>query len=208
MKTSIDALNDLITRCGDDWKQILDDYFKDNEEISGEVNETIEIFLRAYKEDTISNNQTNLKKIKNMISNDLLYKNLNNYVRDLLSAYYSAAPLRALWAQDAEKASKTVREIFDRAILRFDISIADEYEKYGFSSQEALYDYLNTLDNMCTFIVQKNLHRTSIEWYVKFHLRFSNEMCKKLTDAIDTNLNQLKMNYIIDKLKFMDISDK
>lgn len=200
MKSSIEAFNELTSRYNDDWKQILDGYLKGGE-VSEEVEEYIEQFLFACKEDMISDKQENWKKLEGKIQNDLLYDNLRNHVRESLSAYYSTAPLRVLDAQDAGKASKVVQETFECAILRFDIRIIDRYEKYGFPCQEALIDFLNVLDGFCSYMVERNFSRSSIEGYAKFNMRLSTKLCKQIAEIIDNNFQQLKINYIIDKLK-------
>lgn len=203
MKSSIEALNELTSRYNDDWKQILDNYLKDDNEVSEDAAEYIEAFLFACKEDMISGKQENWKKLEDKIKNDLLFDNLRNHVKESLSAYYKAAPLRALDAQDAGKASKAVQEIFDRAILRFDIKIIDKYEKCGFPSQNALIDFLNVLDNFCSYMVERNFCCSTIEGYAKLNMRFSSKLCKQIAEIIDENFQQLKINYIIDNLKML-----
>lgn len=156
MKSSIETLNELISRYNEDWKQILDSYLKDDE-VPEEAREYIEDFLLVCKEDMISEKQEDWKKLEGMIKNDLLYDNLRNHVRESLSAFYVSAPLRTLYAQDAEKASKAIQKIFDCAILRYDIEIIDKYEERGFSSVDALIDFLNVLDGFCSYMVERNL---------------------------------------------------
>jgi len=201
VKSSIDALNELTSRFNDDWKQILDNYLKDEEEVPEEAGEYIENFLAACKEDTISDKQENWNKLESRINNDLLYDNLRDYIKKSLRTYYIAAPVRALDALDAEKASTVMKEMFDSAILRFDIDIIDKYEDYGFSSQEALTDFLNMLDSFCSYMVERNFCRSSIEKYAKYNMRFSSKLCKQIASIIDRNFQQLKINYIIDHLK-------
>lgn len=206
MKSSIEILNELISSYNADWKQILDSYLKDDE-VPEKAGEYIEQFLLMCKEDMISEKLENWKKLEGMIKNDLLYDNLRNHVRESLSAFYAAAPLRALDVQDVEKASKAVREIFDCAILRYDIGIIKKYEKCGFSSEDALIDFLNALDGFCSYMVERNFSRSSIEKYVWHHMRFSSKLCKQIAGIIDDNFQQIKMNYIIDNLKMIREKD-
>ena len=202
MKSSIETLNELISRYNEDWKQILDSYLKDDE-VPEEAREYIEDFLLVCKEDMISEKQEDWKKLEGMIKNDLLYDNLRNHVRESLSAFYVTAPLRTLYAQDAEKASKAIQKIFDCAILRYDIEIIDKYEECGFSSVDALIDFLNVLDGFCSYMVERNFSRSSIEKYVWHHMRFPSKLCKRIAGIIDDNFQQIKINYIIDNLKLL-----
>ena len=201
MKSSIEALNELTSRYDDDWKQILDSYLKGDDEVPEEVREYIEEFLFACKEDMISDKQDNWKKLEDKIKNDLLYDNLRNRVKESLSAYYIAAPLRALDAQDAGKASKAVQEIFERALLRFDTKFIDKYEKCGFSSQDAMIEFLNVMDSFCSYMIERNFCCSTIEVYAKNIMRFSPKLCKQIAEMIDANFRQFQVNYIIDNLR-------
>lgn len=201
MKSSIEALNELTSRYDDDWKQILDSYLKGDDEVPEEVREYIEEFLFACKEDMISDKQDNWKKLEGKIKNDLLYDNLRNRVKESLSAYYIAAPLRALDAQDAGKASKAVQEIFERALLRFDTKFIDKYEKCGFSSQDAMIEFLNVMDSFCSYMIERNFCCSTIEVYAKNIMRFSPKLCKQIAEMIDANFRQFQVNYIIDNLR-------
>lgn len=208
MKSSIDALNELISRYDDDWKQILDSYLKGDDEVPEEVREYIEEFLFACKEDMISDKQDNWKMLEDKIKNDLLYDNLRNHVKESLSAYYIAGPLRALDAKDAGKASKAVQEIFERALLRFDIKFLEKYEKCGFSSQDALIEFLNVMDSFCSYMVERNFCCSTIEVYAKNIMRFSPKLCKQIAEIIDANFRQFQVNYIIDSLKTIRDNEK
>lgn len=207
MKTSVETLGELKIKCGNNWKQILDNYLKDDE-ISDELSECIEEFIIACKEDTIANNLANLKKVKEDIDNDLLYNNLNNFVEDSLSVYYIVAPLRAMEAKDFKKASKVIQDIFNRTILRLDVNAVNEYENLGFTSQSAMLEFMNMLDNFCSYMVERNYCCSTIERFVQTNMRFSKEMCKKIAEIVDENFQQLKLNYIIDKLKQIDFEEK
>lgn len=208
MKSSIEALNELTSRYDDDWKQILDSYLKDDDEVPKEAREYIDEFLFACKEDMISERQDNWKKLEGKIKNDLLYDNLRNRVKESLSAYYIAAPLRALDAQDAGKASKVVQDIFERAILRFDIKFIDKYEKCGFPNQDALIEFLNVLDNFCSYMVERNFGCSTIEGYARNIMRFSPKLCKQIAEIIDENFRQFQISYIIDNLKMIREDEK
>lgn len=208
MKSSIEALNELTSRYSDDWKQILDSYLKDDDEVPMETRKYIEEFLFACKEDMISAKQDNWKKLEGKIKNDLLYDNLQNRIKESLSAYYIAAPLRALDAQDVDKASKAVQEIFSHAILRFDIKIIDRYDECGFPSQDALIDFLNVLDSFCSYMVERNFCCSTIEEYANYNMRFSRKLCKQIAEIIDKNFQQFKINYIMDNLKMLRGNEK
>lgn len=208
MKSSIEALNEITSRYNDSWKQILDSYLKGDDEVPEEVIKYIDEFLFACKEDMISDKQDNWKKLEGKIKNDLLYDNLRKHVKECLSAYYIAAPLRALDAQNAEKASEVVQEIFERALLRFDIKFIKKYEECGFPSKNALIDFLNVMDSFCSYMVERNFCCSTIEGYAKHNMRFSSKLCKQIAEAIDNNFQQFQVNYIIDNLKTIRENEK
>lgn len=208
MKSSIEALNELTSRYNDDWKQLLDNYLKDGNVVPVEVKEYIEEFLFVCREDMISDRQDNWKKLEERIKNDLLYDNLRNHIKESLSAYYMVAPLRALDAQDADRASKVVQEIFNSAILRFDAKIIEKYDSLGFHSQDALIDFLNVLDSFCSYMVEKNFCCSTIEEYARYNMRFSAKLCKQIAGIIDKNFQQFKINYIMDNLKSIRENEK
>lgn len=204
MKTSIDAINDFITNTGNDWKQYLDNYFKEDSENPEDINHYIEIFISACREDIMSNNQSNLKTIEKKIDNDLLYKRLQNYLKDSLSTYFAAAPLRTLDITDSGRATEAVKNIFFRAILRFDRDIINEYEKWGFSDLDAMLNFFNMLDGLCAYLIEMNCSRSTIEKFVYNNMRLSKNLSAELATLIDDNFHDLKINYIIDKLKRFD----
>lgn len=205
MKKEIRSLNILIEAIGEEWKQTLDSYLKDREkDFSEETELIISDFLDVCREAIISNNTQDLKLIEKKINNDLLYHNLYNYIKESLNAYYLAAPLRALAVKDAGKTEKVVCDIFNQVILRFNPEILNVPENLGFADQEALISFLNMFDSFCSFIAERNFCYTAIENVVYNTFRFSKKMCTQISKIIDDNFQQIRMNYIIDRLKEFD----
>lgn len=199
--TSIEYLKELIEFVGENWKQVLDGYFKDdNIDYDDRVIEIIHNFLEAYKEEKIADKASILQKVEKTIANDLLYKNIQECVDDILEPYYASAPFRALEAKDQEVALRAIEEIFGRAILRLDPKITQDYEKYGFCNRAVFMDFLNALDALCTFVVGKNFCYDAIYNFIYLKTRLPQGVCRRVTDLVEDNLTQLKINYIIEKL--------
>lgn len=204
MDTSVDYLNKLIEVCGESWKQKLDFYLKDeNADLDDNSKNYIEDFLVGCKEEIIESKSSNLQKVEKIINNDLLYKNMRDYLDELLYPFYSFAPLRALDIKDSDKTQKMLKRVFEQTILRFNPDIIQNYEKYGFDNEKIFSDFINVLDSLCAFAVGKNLYYDAIEAFVYSQTRLSRNLCEKITDLIDENFNALKMNYIIEKLNQM-----
>lgn len=205
MKTTEDSLEVLIEAVGEEWKLTLDNYLKDRgNELPGEIESVVSDFLDDCREIVISNNTRDLKIIEKKINNDLLYRNLYDYIKESLNAYYLAAPLRTLVIKDAKKAEKAVDNIFHQVLLRFNPEILDMPEDYGFVDRDAFINFLNMFDSFCSFIVERNFCYTTIESVVYNTFRFSKKMCTQISRLIDDNFQQIKMNYIIDRLKEYD----
>ena len=206
MKTSIEALEVVIENSEGDWRQILDNFLKDDfEEFSEEIKVAIEEFFDAYKEDIISNNTHELNLIEKKIDNSLLYNNIHNYVRGQLRTYYLVAPLRSLAVQDANKASKAINDMFEQSVLRFNPQIIEKYEDYGFSNEDAMADVLNVFVSFCLFVAEENFYYTAIEDMVYKNFRLPKKICKLIAEIIDNNFQQIKINYIIERLKKIEL---
>lgn len=205
MNTSIGCLKELIGKIGDDWKQTLDAFFKDDEDnIDSELASDIIDFLDACKEEIISGQTSNLQKVEKLVDNDLLYKNIRSDVDEMLRPYYAAAPLRAWEAKDPEMAESIIEKIIEFGILRFDPNITKKYEEYGFDNQGAFIDFLNVYDAICTFVIGKNLCCEAMEEFIYFKTRMPERLCKKTAKLLDENYRQLQINYIIEKLNKLD----
>ncbi len=205
MKTAESSLDAMIETIGKEWKQTLDRYLKDGGKgFSEELEEVISEFFNVCREAVISNNTQELKLIEKKLDNDLLYHNMYDHIKESLGAYYLAAPLRALEVKDADGAKKVVDDIFNQAILRFDPEIFNAPEALGFADQEALIDFLNMFDSFCSFIAERNFCYTAIENVVYNTFRFSKKMCKHISKIINANFQQIRMNYIIGRLKEYD----
>lgn len=202
MKKGIEYLELLIENLGEEWKQKLDEYLKDNtEEILEEDKEILSDFLNVCREDVISNNTNDLHLIEEKMDNNLLYNNMRNFVKESLDVYYLVAPIRSLAVKDEEKAAKLIEEIFDQVILRFNPEIIDKYEDFGFADQDEFLKFLNMFDSFCAFMAEKNYYYTTIEKISYNSFRFPKTVCKQISKIIDSNFQQIKINYIIDKLK-------
>lgn len=202
MKTSIECLKELIELLGDDWKQVLDEFFK-ADEIDTETVGVSEIFdfLDVCMEEIIADKTAPLQKVEKLIDNDLLYKNIRGYVDEMLQPYYASAPLRTLEVKEQEAALHAVEVIFARAILRFDPALPEKYSELGFENQKAFVDFLNVFDAVCTFAVSKNLCLEAMEDFCYTKTRLSRKLCKRVAELLDENLNQLKLNFIVETLK-------
>ncbi len=201
MKTSIECLKELITLLGEDWKQALNNFLQEDEKIQDvRMAEEIVEFLNVCKEEIIAEKTASLQKVEKLVNNDLLYKNIREYIDDVLEPYYVSAPLRTMEVREPGKALTVIEEIFKRSILRFDPDMPKRFEKFGFESEEAFIDFLNVFDAVCTFVVGKNLCRESIEEFIYVRTRLPKPVCLKLTELLDENFSQLKINYIIEKL--------
>lgn len=205
VEKSIKYLNKLQEIAGEAWKQELDSYLKEEEdELRDESKDCIINFIMTYKEEVVENKTSNLQEAEKKINNDLLFKNLKDYLEDLLEPYYAFAPLRASYVKTPDEASGLVEEVFRQTILRYNFDILQEYEKYGFDNMKAFGDFVNVLDGMCTYIVEKNMHSGSIEKFIYIQTRLPGPLCRKVTDLIDTNFDSMKLNYIIEKLNQME----
>lgn len=205
VEKSIQYLNNLQEIAGEAWKQELDCYLKDEEdELSDESIGCIVDFLMIYKEEVVENRTANLQEVKKKINNDLLIKNLKDYVDNLLEPFYAFAPLRVFCVKAPDEAPGLVEEIFGQTVLRYNFDILQEYEKYGFENIQAFGNFLNTLESICAYVVKKNMYSRAIEDFIYNQTRLPMVLCRKLTDLIDANFDSMKLSYIIEKLNQME----
>lgn len=205
VEKSINYLNRLQEIVGETWKQELDSYLKEEEdELSDESRDCIVGFLMTYKEEVVENRTTNLQEVEKKINNDLLFKNLKDYLDDLLEPYYAFAPLRIFYVKAPEKTPELIEELFGQTILRYNFDVLQEYEKYGFENIKAFGDFLNALDGICAYVVKRNMYRGAIEDFIYNQTRLPKVLCGKITDLIEANFDSMKLSYIIEKLNQME----
>ncbi len=205
VEKSIKYLNKLQEMAGETWKQELDSYLKEEEEeLSDESRDCIVGFLMTYKEEVVENKTTNLQEVEKKINNDLLFKNLKDYLDNLLEPYYVFAPLRTFYVKAPKETPDLIEELFGQTILRYNFDILQEYEKYGFENMKAFGDFLNTLDGICAYVVKRNMYRGAIEDFIYNQTRLPGILCRKITDLIDANFESMKLSYIIEKLNQME----
>ncbi len=205
VEKSVQYLNKLQEIAGEEWKQELDSYLKEEEnELSDESEACIIDFLMTYKEEVVENRTTNLQEVEKKINNDLLLKNLKDYLDDLLEPYYAFAPLRILCVKAPNETPGLVEEIFGQTILRYNFDILQEYEKYGFENMQAFGKFLNVLDGICAYVVKRNMYRGAVEDFIYNQTRLPGTLCRKIADLIESNFDSMKLSYIIEKLNQME----
>ncbi len=205
METSQSYLKKMMEQLGENWKEILDSFFKeDDEQIDDDMENCILSFLDACKEEIIADKPASLQKVEKMIDNDLLYKNIQVYLDKMLQPFYVSAPLRTHAVKDEAAAIRNIEAIFQNAILRFYPNISKQYAKYGFENQDAFINFLNVFDSMCAFTISKSFCREAIEDFIYAQTRLPKKMCKKVAELIDANFLSLQMNYIIERISKRD----
>lgn len=203
--TSVEQLNIVITKLGEDWKEKLDKFLKEEDvNIEDEGRGEIVKFLNICKEEVIENETSTQKEVEQLVNNDLVYKNIQEYVNGQLRPYYATSVLRTIAVKDAERIKTVIKEIFDMVILRYNPQILQEYEKFGYVSEDAFIEFLNILDSMCSLIVKRNLHIDAIEKFIYMNTRLPKDTCKQMAKIIDKNFESLKMSYIIEELSKLD----
>ena len=203
--TSIEKLNVLISQMGENWKEYMDNFLKDEEDaIEEEWEDGIREFLNICKEEIMDNNISVQKQVEEVINNDLLYKKIQEYINKQLRTYYATCALRTMAATDIEKTKTLVKEIFNMTVLRFNPKIIQEYEKFGYTSEDNFIEFLNVLDAMTMYMVRRNLHVEAIKNSIYMNTRLPHSICEQMAKIIDKNFESLKMNYIIDTLNKLD----
>lgn len=199
---SVKYLEKIIETFGDEWKQKLDDYLRgEDEEMDSAAKECIDDFLINYREEIMDGDAAGFQAVEKKINNDLLFKNLKDFIDDLLEPYYKSAPLRAFYVRNPDECLGLVEEMFGKTILRFHVDILEEYTKYGFDNMAAFGGFLNVFDSLCTYVVKKNLYCDAIEDVLYSQMRLQKPLCRKITDLIDFNFREMKLNYIIERLE-------
>lgn len=205
MKTSIEYLKDLVDVLGKDWKSKLDSYLKDEEiELNAESKECIENFFLVCIEEIKDNKTSNLQKVEKMIDNELLYKNMKEYLDNLLRSFYAFAPLRALGVKEPDRAGEVMQQVFEQTILRFNPDIVKDYDQYGFDNVGAFAAFLNAQDGICSFLVGKNMYYGMMEDFIYTQTRLPKKLCAQMADLIEHHFEALKLNYIIEKLNSLE----
>lgn len=173
----------------------------EDEEMDSAAKEYIDDFLINYREEIMDGDAAGFQAVEKKINNDLLFKNLKDFIDNLLEPYYKSASLRAFYVRNPDDCLDLVEEMFGKTILRFHADILEEYTKYGFDNMPAFGEFLNVFDSLCTYAVKKNLYRDAIEDVLYSQMRLQRPLCRKITDLIDVNFREMKLNYIIERLE-------
>ena len=201
MIKSVECLKRIIEEYGEGWKKQLAIYLDGEREDEGIGEDTYFLqFMNAYKEDVISGNVAELRKVEKLIYNDLLYNDLRLYMDQMLNVYYAIEPLRILEIKDYDKAVQLVDYIFEQNIVRYNIDAAERYQEYGLESEEHFVDIAGVLDSMCNFVVSNNFHINTINKIAYQNTRLSKNLCKYVAEKVDMYFEQLRMKLILEGL--------
>lgn len=205
MQNSIEVLNKIIKKIGEDWKKCLDTYLKyesgeiDAEEMPQYGGLFVE-FVNAYKEDIIDDKASVMKQMEKKINNDLLFNDLNDYIDKLLEAYNAINPLRVLEVQDYQKAKKLVDFIFDQVIIRLNPNAQEKYADFGLGNKEEFLNVGGVINSLCTFIVLQNLHKDAMPEMIRLNTRLSKDLTEYIAEKTDQNFESLKTQLILKKV--------
>lgn len=205
MKSSLEYLEKIIELHGDKWREKLDIYLKqeedDEKDDKKDDNESyIEDFLDAYKEVVIENNESEMKKVEEIINNDLLFHNIKMHVEDMLRVYYAAESLRILQVKDIKLAEKLVDSVFEQCIIRLNPAIIEQYNKFEIASEDAFRSLVSVLASLSSFSVKNNLYIDEIAKVIYRNTRLSKTMCQYISKKIDENFEELRLMLIMQKL--------
>lgn len=201
MKSSLEYLEKIIELYGDNWREKLDTYLKQEEDDEKDDNESyIEEFLDAYKEVVIESNESEMKKVEEIINNDLLFHNIKIHVEDMLKIYYAAESLRILQVKDIRLAEKLVDSIFEQCIIRLNPAIIAQYKEFEIASEDVFRSLASVLASLSTFSVKNNLYIDEITNVIYRNTRLSKTMCRYISGKIDKNFEQLRLMLIMQKL--------
>lgn len=200
METSTKYLNKIIEAYGSNWLQQLDSYIKEDNTADTEDDPLFSDFISAYREATIDCKTSEIKKVEKLISNDLVFSQLNAYIEKRLSAYRAIEPLRIIDKTDPEKASKMVDLIYEQAIIRHNPDLDERFSEYGLADQDTFVGIISVLISLTTFIVTRNLYSSAIYDAVRLNTRLTASMCKHIADKIDQNFDQIRFRLIMEKL--------
>ncbi len=201
----MESLNIMIETLGNDWKQKLDYYLKGEEdELDDKSKGCVEDFLMAFLEGVRDNRVSDLQKIEKKIDNELLYKNMSDYVKRLLWVFYAFAPFRSQIVKDPQRARDIITSIFVQNVLRYNPNLLSDFEEYGFENEEVFTNFLNALGSLCGFVVEKNFCRSAIKNFIDAQTGLPQTLCEHVTELIDQNFAVLRQNSIIEKLNQME----
>lgn len=200
METSTTYLNKIIEVYGSDWLQRLDSYIKEDNTADTEDDPFFSDFISAYREATIDCKSSEIKKVEKLISNDLVFSQLNAYIEKRLSAYHAIEPLRIIDKTDPEKALNMVDLIYEQAIIRYNPDLDEHFSEYDLADKDTFADIINVLISLTTFIVTRNLYSTAIYDAICLNTRLTASMCQHIADKIEQNFDQIRFRLIMEKL--------
>ena len=187
-----------------DLSQFIDDYINgsENDNLYDTCFELLD-YLRGIMK---SNNELNLNEIlKQYVSKEIASK-LIEIVSNTLIHYIHFQPVRTLEIDHLMIMQMVIKDIFEHYMIRFDPNFIKQYNNYLFSSEEDLKNIIVTTEKLTMYYISYGFESAYVNDDFQNETGISDELVKTYTDCFELYYKELREEYIVSKLKFLQDS--
>lgn len=199
MQREITSKIDLLNKQDPNWQSKVTDYLKDQESnhLDAELLRTFfELLTLVYKglKEEIIDKETILSSF-----NDELRDQVRRLVDNRLKSFYAFTPLRSVETEKYLQIEQFVDNIWAQYVLRFNPKI--KTDNLFNINEKQVNELMAVIDGLAMHSVSRLLTYDGIVELISERTGMKEEFCSYLARKIDKDFNELRLNYIISKLR-------
>ncbi len=200
MQREINSRIDSLYKLDANWQNIVNDYLKDQESVQpGEdllqtFFELLSLIYKGLKEGKIER-ETTLSAFNNVE----LREQVQRMVDNRLKSFTAFTPLRIIETENILQIERFIDNIWVQYVLRFNPKIKTEND-FNLNAEQ-VNELMSVIDGLAMHSVSRLLTYDGIEELISERTGMGEEFCSYLARKIDKDFNELRLNYIISKLR-------
>ena len=201
LKKSLEDLNQQMPGWDESVFQILNSNENhDNYENSIELDAFTELLKSLVNQ--ANNNDIPLEDVISLFKDYKCFDFASIYIKRKMQMFSVFKVLRDLEKNDLYKTKFFIDLIWNSYVIRFDPYL--EIEKQSPISEKEYVSIASRLYSFSNMCAARRLCESAICKELEEETGLSNEICKYISEKIDCNMNNLKLNFVIDRLASLD----
>lgn len=199
MQREIKNKIDLLNKQDPAWQKRITDYLKDQDSSQLDADllqafyELLSIVYNGFKEESLEREDTL------SVFDDELRKQVGHMVDNRLNSYYTFMPLRLKESDSIIQIEQFVDNIWAQFVLRFNPKITKENDLN--INEEQVVALMAGIDSLAMHCVSRLLTYNGIVELIAEKTEMGEEFCNYLARKIDKDFNELRLNYLVRKIR-------
>ena len=194
---------DKLNKQSPEWETIVYDYYEENKGLQGneesilqEFSKLIEAIVKEIREKHIGQ-ESAFNEYKDMKCGQVIKVFLSAELR----LFWACFPIVELEKKDYYEGEQLIDIVWDQYVLRFG---GDELKKRKYPLTEGEFeDFCAALDSFVDECVLMQLTSKAIYSKLEDEVKLPPSVCRYLTDKVDRDWTELKLNHIIKQLRIL-----